>query len=139
MGHYPDVSDYRSDVDFEERVLTIRAFNTKTMKERQVSLTTRLALELEQLWDASPKIRDGLVFGFTNNVKRSFTSARTAAGLPDIRFHDLRHTAATRSVAAHLPLPKSAACWATHKQTQPIATSMQTSKRRDATRRRSAS
>lgn len=94
------------DVDFEERVLTIRAFNTKTMKERQVSLTTRLALELEQLWDASPKIRDGLVFGFTNNVKRSFTSARTAAGLPDIRFHDLRHTAATRLVAAHLPLPE---------------------------------
>jgi integrase len=37
-----------SDVDFEERVLTIRAFNTKTMKERQVSLTTRLALELER-------------------------------------------------------------------------------------------
>src|SRR6266850_4525156 len=68
-----------SDVDFEERVLTIRAFNTKTMKERQVSLTTRLALELETLWNASPKIREGLVFGFTNNVKRSFTSARTAA------------------------------------------------------------
>ncbi len=46
------------------------------------------------------------MFGFTNNVKRSFTSARTAAGLPDIRFHDLRHTAATRLVAAHLPLPE---------------------------------
>lgn len=95
-----------SDVDFEERVLTIRAFNIKTLKERQVSLTTRLALELEQLWDASPKIKDELVFGFTNNVKRSFTSARAAAGLPDIRFHDLRHTAATRLVAAHLPLPE---------------------------------
>ncbi|MCU1267189.1 MAG: int [Acidobacteria bacterium] len=94
-----------SDVDFEERVLTIRAFNTKTMK-RQVSLTIRLALELETLWESSPKTRDGLVFGFTNNVKRSFTSARTAAGLPDIRFHDLRHTAATRLVAAHLPLPE---------------------------------
>jgi integrase len=95
-----------SDVDFEERVLTIRAFNTKTMTERQVSLTIRLALELEQLWDASPKIREGLVFGFTNNVKRSFTSARAAADLPDIRFHDLRHTAATRLVAAHLQLPE---------------------------------
>ena len=95
-----------SDVDFDERVLTIRAFNTKTMKERQVSLTTRLTLELEKLWESSPKVRDQLVFGFTNNVKKSFTSVRTKAGLPDIRFHDLRHTAATRLVAAHLPLPE---------------------------------
>jgi integrase len=93
-----------SDVDFEERVLTIRAFNTKTMKERQVSLTTRLAIELEKLWDESPKNKEQLVFGFTNNVKKSFTSVRVKSGLPDIRFHDLRHTAATRLVAAHLPL-----------------------------------
>ncbi len=95
-----------SDVDFEERVLTIRAFNTKTMKERQVSLTTRLALELEYLWESSPKHRDQIVFGFTNNVKRSFNSARNQAGLADVRFHDLRHTAATRLVAAHIPLPE---------------------------------
>jgi len=95
-----------SDVDFEERVLTIRAFNTKTMKERQVSLTTRLALELERLWAESAKVRDQLVFGFTNNVKNSFRSVRKQANLPDIRFHDLRHTAATRLVAAHLPLPE---------------------------------
>jgi integrase len=93
-----------SDVDFEERVLTIRAFNTKTMKERQVSLTTRLAIELEKIWEESPKVKDELVFGFTNNVKNSLTSVRTKANLPDIRFHDLRHTAATRLVAAHLPL-----------------------------------
>lgn len=95
-----------SDVDFDERVLTIRAFNTKTMTERQVSLTTRLAIELEELWDASPKDEEQLVFGFTNNVKKSFRSVRTKANLPDIRFHDLRHTAATRLVAAHLPLPE---------------------------------
>ncbi|MGH9956811.1 MAG: tyrosine-type recombinase/integrase [Pyrinomonadaceae bacterium] len=95
-----------SDVDFEERVLTIRAFNTKTMKERQVSLTTHLMLELEKLWEASLKIKYELLFGFTSNVKKSFTSVRTKAGLPDIRFHDLRHTAATRLVAAHLPLPE---------------------------------
>ena len=95
-----------SDVDFDDRVLTIRAFNTKTMKERQVSLTTRLAIELEKLWDSSPKLKDQLVFGFTNNVKKSFTSVRTKASLHDIRFHDLRHTAATRLVAAHLPLPE---------------------------------
>ena len=46
------------------------------------------------------------MFGFTDNVKKSWTSVRTKAGLPDVRFHDLRHTAATRLVAAHLPLPE---------------------------------
>ena len=95
-----------SDVDFEDRVLTIRAFNTKTMQERQVSLTTRLMIELERIWEESPKNKDFLVFGFTDNVKKSWTSVRTKAGLPDVRFHDLRHTAATRLVAAHLPLPE---------------------------------
>src|SRR5881392_793325 len=71
-----------SDVDFEERVLTIRAFNTKTMQERQVSLTTRLMIELERIWEESPKNKDFLVFGFTDNVKKSWTSVRTKAGLP---------------------------------------------------------
>ena len=61
------------------------------MQERQLSLTTRLMIELERLWEESPKNRDQLVFGFTDNVKKSFTSVRTKAGLPDIRFHDLRH------------------------------------------------
>lgn len=95
-----------SDVDLENRVLNIRAFNTKTMKERQLSITIRLALEIERLWESSPKQGSGLVFGFSNNVKRSFTSARREAGLMDVRFHDLRHTAATRLVGAHIPLPE---------------------------------
>src|SRR5437667_7378683 len=93
-----------SDVDLEGRVLNIRAFNTKTMKERQISLTTRLAAELEKLWEQSPKDNNQLVFGFSDNVKKSFASARGQAGLDDVRFHDLRHTAATRLVGAHLPL-----------------------------------
>ena len=47
---------------------------------------------------------DLLVFGITDNVKRSFTAIRNEAGLPDIRFHDLRHTAATRLVSQHIPI-----------------------------------
>lgn len=37
-------------------------------------------------------------------MKRSFGAARSDAGLKDLRFHDLRHTAATRLVGAHIPL-----------------------------------
>jgi hypothetical protein len=39
-------------------------------------------------------------------MKRSFDGARKAADLSDVRFHDLRHTAATRLVGGHIPLPE---------------------------------
>jgi integrase len=82
----------------------VAAFNTKTMRERTVSMTTRLTLELERLWRQSPKRPHDLVFGIHDNVKQSFANVRHAAGLDDLRFHDRRHTAATRLVGAHIPL-----------------------------------
>jgi integrase len=85
-----------SDVDLISGLITVRAFNTKTMKERTVSITSRLTQELNNLWDSSTKNLDDLVFGITDNVKRSFTSVRKEVGLNDLRFHDLRHSLATR-------------------------------------------
>ena len=92
------------DVDLDKGTITVAAFNTKTMRARTISLTVRLARELEAIAARAPQQPDDLVFGITDNVKRSFDTVRRAAGIEDVRFHDLRHTAATRLVSAHIPL-----------------------------------
>ena len=93
-----------SDIDFESRIIRVRAFNTKTMRERQIAMTERLTQELQSLFEKSTMESETLVFGIEDNVKRSFTGIRKDAGLADVRFHDLRHTHATRLVAAHIPI-----------------------------------
>jgi integrase len=73
------------------------------MRRRQVAITSRLSSELQTVWGNSTFNPDELVFGVAN-VKKAFSKARLLAGLPDLRFHDLRHTHATRLVAGHVPL-----------------------------------
>lgn len=90
-----------SDIDFENGSITIRASNTKTQTARVVSLTKRLRFALERLQEGQQGAQT--VFGITT-VKHSFTAARRVAGLDGVRFHDLRHTAATRLVQGHLAL-----------------------------------
>ena len=92
-----------SDIDFTTRTITIRAFNTKTMRERQVMLTERLKTALAALYELSSKEPDALCFG-VDSVKKSFDGARRDAGLSGLRFHDLRHSAASRLVASGLAL-----------------------------------
>src|SRR5712692_4506100 len=83
------------DVDFTRGSIHVR--RTKTGKDRFIPMNSRLKALLEGLNRAneyvfpSPKTGVALV-----DVKRQFDKARNAAGLSDFRFHDLRHTAATR-------------------------------------------
>jgi integrase len=92
------------DVDLKRGDILVAAFNTKTMRARRISVTVRLNRELEALAAKAPKRLNDRVFGIADNVKRSFDAVRRAAGIEDLRFHDLRHTAATRLVSAHIPL-----------------------------------
>jgi integrase len=92
------------DVDLDKGVFVVAAFNTKTMRSRTISLTARLARELETVAAQAPMRSDDLVFGIADNVKGSFDTVRRVADPHDVRFHDLRHTAATRLVSAHIPL-----------------------------------
>ncbi len=82
------------DVDLDSGIITIQAFNTKTMRERTVAITQRLQIELENLLSAFPHSENDLVFGFSE-IRKGFKSACKIAGLPDLRFHDLRHVHAT--------------------------------------------
>jgi integrase len=91
-----------SDVDFDNKLITIRAFNTKTMRQRQVGMTERLASELAILYAKNPD-PEALLFGI-GSTKGAWNKVRIKAGVTDLRFHDLRHTYATRLVSKHLPL-----------------------------------
>lgn len=91
------------DVNFVQEQIIVQAFNTKTMKERLVPITTRLKTELLALTrnTIDPQTR---VFQVATNCKKSFAKACELANIDDLRFHDLRHTAATRMIQGGLPL-----------------------------------
>lgn len=93
-----------SQLDLDGRLIHVLASHTKTLTSRDVHVSQRLEAELRRLWDVSLKDPEDLVFGIKDNARMAFTSARADAGLDDVRFHDLRHTAATRLVQRGLSL-----------------------------------
>jgi integrase len=80
---------------------------------RAVPLADRLAAELEHHFRRSAfKADDDLVFGHPalgtvvdhSDLVRRFKRVLQAAGVREVRFHDLRHTFGTRMTAAGVPL-----------------------------------
>lgn len=90
------------DIDFASRIITIQALNTKTLCERQVAITNRLCAELERLRGISGINQSASVFGVKYDIWQGFTNVANEAGLTGLRFHDLRHTAATRLIEGGL-------------------------------------
>jgi len=89
-----------SDVDLKNRKITL--FNTKNNEMRMIPVNKTLCQELTVL--KSNCQNEGYVFCNAVNqqpfkdIKKSFTSALKKCDIKDFRFHDLRHTFASRLV-----------------------------------------
>jgi integrase len=94
-----------ADVDLERRLWLIP--ETKNGTPRYVPLSQQLVDVIEKLprWDKcewlipNPKTRKPF-----NTIKRAWDTARKAAGMPDLRIHDLRHSFCSSAVAAGVDL-----------------------------------
>ncbi len=93
------------DVDFARRAVQVK--KTKNDQPREVPMTDWL---YETLWNWRKKRLD-TEFVFTHNNGQPIRSIRTAfekalqrAGIEDLRFHDLRHTAASQMYMSGLDI-----------------------------------
>lgn len=99
-----------SDVDINNRVITIDQTNTKNKKKRRIPInsTLRTLLNEQKLKSGGSEYvflsQDGTPYKEHNCINNAFRTARKKAGLTDLRFHDLRHTAATRMIEAGAPI-----------------------------------
>ncbi len=94
------------DVDLKERRATVQ--RTKSSKPIVAHLTDRMVVELQRI---GPKEPGTLVFGSSSGKDRPhsfdgcFKRALADAGLPVIRFHDLRHSCASHLAAKGASAP----------------------------------
>jgi integrase len=95
------------DVDFERRLLTVRAFTTKTMRARKVGISRRLERELRAIAEARGSAPGDRPFPYTD-FQDGWDTVRTRAGLAGLRVHDLRHSAASRLVKKGLSIAEVA-------------------------------
>lgn len=95
----------REDINLGQRVMTVR--NTKSGKDRKIPLTQRVfSLVQERMRDPDPS---GYLFPHGSgkrpwHVRLRFARACRRAALAGLRFHDLRHTFATRLVTSGVDL-----------------------------------
>jgi integrase len=94
-------------VNLERKTLSVLASHSKGNTTRTIPLN---AEALAVLTAIRPESATGLVFkspitgGRFNNVKKAWAEVTKAAGLPDLRWHDLRHDFASQLVMRGVPL-----------------------------------
>ena len=96
------------DVDLTRRIVTVVTAHAKSGKARHVPLNDE-ALRVLKTWRTSDVTPTGYVFPGTGgerliDVKTAWKSLLQVAGVTGFRFHDLRHTFASRLVMAGVDL-----------------------------------
>jgi integrase len=97
-----------SNVNLPGKVLTIPAGIAKSRKPRHIPLNAE-AHDVLTRWKPKGVEPDALVFpsiggGRFNNINKSWAAVAEAAKLEDFRFHDIRHSFASRLVMAGVDL-----------------------------------
>lgn len=95
------------DINFTAGILTVTATSAKSGQTRRIPLNAEAHSVLSD-WRQRGQ-GDGLVFpgnggGRLGNINKSWGGVVAAVGLADFRFHDLRHTFASRLVQAGVDL-----------------------------------
>jgi len=89
------------DVDFKNSFITIRIKDTKSKKPRKVPINDNLFEFLKNHKNDSSYVflnKYGKPYVSQDSIKRIFIRAYKQAGIKHLRFHDLRHTVATRMI-----------------------------------------
>lgn len=91
-------------VDLEKKIITLEHTNTKSKKTRRIPINStlrRIFLEQRLKVGSSNYVflsTKGSPYKRHDSLKQSFAGACKRANIKELRFHDLRHTAATRMI-----------------------------------------
>lgn len=90
-------------LDLKVGTVEVTVKNSKTGKRRIVGLTRELQAELLAVIDAGELQPGDLLFGITNNIRRSYATACRLAGVQGITLYSWRHLCATEMIRAQIP------------------------------------
>lgn len=92
-----------SDIDFDKAILTVRAGTEKSVKTVHIPLNSKAKTALSIWKKAVTCDSQGLIFPgksgkVKNNVKKAWSGVKERAQIKSFRWHDLRHTFASKLV-----------------------------------------
>lgn len=95
-------------VDFDQGLITIDGAQAKSGKTRRINMNSEVSTTLRE-WKKQTNAISGLVLrsasgGKFDNVNTSWEGVLKSAGIEDFRWHDMRHTFASRLAMANVDL-----------------------------------